>query len=117
MHNHNCIFPRVAHLLLCVACLVTWQLTLFVHTGQPCKACNNPENFGMKHPDSPVELAAGHLDPRTQFGGFMREIHLYDSEDEDTYVRYALSQWQVLICFVASVLIVHVSLTVERCRG
>ena len=101
-----------------MARLVTWQLTLlffFVDKGQPCKACNNPDKFDIKHPDSSVELAAGHLDPRTQFSGSTREIDFYDSEDEDRYVRYDLSLWQELMRFVASVLIVHVSLTVERC--
>ncbi|CAD6207104.1 unnamed protein product [Miscanthus lutarioriparius] len=58
-------------------------------TSQPCKACNNPDKFDIKHPDSSVELAAGHLDPRTQFSGFTREIDFYDSEDEDRYLRDA----------------------------
>uniref|UniRef100_A0A0A9BI34 Uncharacterized protein n=1 Tax=Arundo donax TaxID=35708 RepID=A0A0A9BI34_ARUDO len=40
----------------------------------------------MKHPDSTVELAAGHLNPRDQFGGFIR-VEWSDSEDEDTYLK------------------------------
>jgi polyisoprenoid-binding protein YceI len=63
----------------------------FADKGQPCKACNNPDKFDINGPDSSVELAAGHLDPRTQFSGFTRELDFYDSEDEDRYVRYDIS--------------------------
>lgn len=71
-------------LLICCFCTVD-----SIINGQPCKACNNPDKFDIKHPDSSVELAAGHLDPRTQFSGFMREIDFHDSEDEDRYLRDA----------------------------
>jgi hypothetical protein len=54
----------------------------------------------MKHPDSSAELAAGHLDPHTQFGGQMEAIKDHWIESEDVrYVLFPGKQFFFLLCF------------------
>ncbi|PVH31055.1 hypothetical protein PAHAL_9G047000 [Panicum hallii] len=54
-----------------------------IDKGQHCNGCTILGEIDMKHPDSSAELAAGHLDPHTQFGGQMEAIkdHWIESED------------------------------------
>ncbi|XP_062187647.1 uncharacterized protein LOC133890992 [Phragmites australis] len=55
-----------------------------IHNGLLCYGCINNGNLGMKHPDSSVEFAAGHLDAPLPFGCF-RELS--DSDDDEKYVK------------------------------
>ncbi|CAN6291474.1 unnamed protein product [Urochloa humidicola] len=90
--TNNLFFAEVKHLnrgkhrevFVCCFCIVNP-----IDEGQHCNACTFDGNFGMKHPDSSIELAAGHLDPRSQFGGHMKDIEWNDSEDEDKCMREA----------------------------
>ncbi|TVU45891.1 hypothetical protein EJB05_05399, partial [Eragrostis curvula] len=80
------VFAEVKHLMqgkhlemiVCCFCMVDPT-----DKGQHCKGCTLIGNVDMKHPDSSVELAAGHSDPRCcqLISGES------DSEDEDTFAK------------------------------
>ncbi|KAL6882031.1 hypothetical protein ACP4OV_011503 [Aristida adscensionis] len=83
------VFAEVKHLMqgnhveLIICCFCVLDPT---DKGQHCNGCTIIGNVDMKHPDSTVPLAAGHMDPRSQFGGQLI-IEESDSEDEDTYLK------------------------------
>ncbi|KAF8704197.1 hypothetical protein HU200_031693 [Digitaria exilis] len=58
---------------------------LFVDEGQRCNGCTIIGNVDMKHPDSSVELAAGHSNPYHQCCELVKRES--DSEDEDTFLK------------------------------
>ena len=84
MHSCDRILPSVVHLLLCYLAIDC----LSVEKGQHCNCCTFLGDIDMKHPDSSVQLAAGHLDPHTQFGGHTEAIEDWIESEDVQYVLF-----------------------------